>query len=1114
MSFDLNGQTLNFTGLTLSDTAGGTVKFTNTSATTAQFSFKNLTIANASGYGSTLRMDEFFGTNITAIQSGSGSFSIQSTGGNNLSVDLRGMDLDITTLTIGAAVAGNSIGKVGFTNSNTSDISTLAFTNLLILSTAGYGSTFSLDAFFGQNVSITHRNGAFNLSSTGGIAQQFDLAGKTYSFGGLTLGSVSGNTVKLSISNSSTTAGEITFKGLTVGTNNSSDNEFSGVAAGANAKVEFDGTGALVVGGNNSFRNTLTVLGGASNIYSFTTASIGASNTTTVTSNAVIVDGGTLNLNGAFNIQGGYYVNATTKSDNKLHVKNGGQVFQAAGNFATAVAAGSSLIVEGEGSLYKSLSSGSVTAANGSEIIAKDGGGIDVANTTTISSGGLLRVTGEGSYYTGGGTFTLNSGAKLEVLDAGVFTISKTGANVFAATGSVLVDNGSTIDVGGGANIFNVAGISLRHGSTMTVREKLTIGSGNTKTTQTISEGSIISTTDNTLGAFTMGTSGSEVIVTGAGSELNVAGEWSLIADSAGVINAAQGKVTVLNDGNFSLGSFGVNSSTYTLPVAGKVYFTGSGFTPVDLGKSYIANIGAGTTVVLQQGKSYNWGGGTIRVLAGGVLAGSSTNLISNGGVNLIGGEISPGDGAEIGKLTIASLNIGAPNSKMTFDIAGDQDAEYDQISTNALVTSGNAYTVALRVAEGFAATDQMAFQLLTMAVEQTNTSAISWDLTAAALTGSLDWDVTQFKETGVVSIYDVAAGGSDSRLFIGAVEPTGGQTTTLPNTRLLVGSASYMEFDLSNSGTEGTTYSITTSGSITSPDATTGTAWVDGAKIRVGFDTSTTGAKGAGTLTIDNLASTYNGSNPNSGSRDQNDKITVSNVSVVENREITAQGTADLGKMFVGHDSSEGIVGLSGGSQDDAHGTRVGLSLGSTSVTNGEVTANNSSLFGVIFSAANQVHDIRLVGNFTTSGTKTGTMNVAGLLYNAEAASVGATVDSDVSVNYSADVYQRASLFVEVPHAGPVESGESIGVRNENTSDGGKRAAAKIISSVLSGEGWGLTGLPVGSILNQNSSVTGTFGFDNALLLNGTVRTGTLTLGLEHADQTILGAGEGDLAP
>ena len=321
--------------------------------------------------------------------------------------------------------------------------------------------------------------------------------------------------------------------------------------------------------------------------------------------------------------------------------------------------------------------------------------------------------------------------------------------------------------------------------------------------------------------------------------------------------------------------------------------------------------------------------------------------------------------------------------------------------------------------------------------------------------------------------------------------------TSTVAFGRVMQGTANPTNnVTLSKSGTDTTTYTTTTIGSATVADA--GTAFASGPQsdqISVGINRSTTGAK-SGTVTVDNTASNSGGSDQ--GSADANDVISVSGT-VVANRVIEAD-SVNLGKVLVGTTTGNQASSLTT-TGVDAENTRVTVN-GTAASTGGVTVAAGSSQ---LFNDAADTIDRNVSGNFSTSGVKNVDVNLSVTGESLTGESVNA-----VTVNATADVYQAASLTAN--NSSDIATGGTITVDNADTTDGGQRAAAEIISKTISGdEGWSVSDLDAGTVITQNGSASGTATFDTTGKLNGT-HVGTLILGFQHADQTIQGTSAGDL--
>ena len=116
------------------------------------------------------------------------------------------------------------------------------------------------------------------------------------------------------------------------------------------------------------------------------------------------------------------------------------------------------------------------------------------------------------------------------------------------------------------------------------------------------------------------------------------------------------------------------------------------------------------------------------------------------------------------------------------------------------------------------------------------------------------------------------------------------------------------------------------------------------------------------------------------------------------------------------------------------------------------------------------------------------------------------ATFTEDVSVT----VIDTASMTGNT--TATIAAGEALTLTNATAGSGTQRASATVASRSLTGnEGWSVSGLTTGTSIAAGSSASGTASFDATGRLNGTY-TATLTLGLEHADQSLVGTAAGDL--
>ena len=198
----------------------------------------------------------------------------------------------------------------------------------------------------------------------------------------------------------------------------------------------------------------------------------------------------------------------------------------------------------------------------------------------------------------------------------------------------------------------------------------------------------------------------------------------------------------------------------------------------------------------------------------------------------------------------------------------------------------------------------------------------------------------------------------------------------------------------------------------------------------------------------------------------------------------------------------------VTGGSLAVSNAAPVAVAAGADSLVyeitgSGAVTATGSGTRSPLAAAA--VHPLAFDTSF--AGLRAGSLTVTTSSPQAAAARF--------SASYSIDVLDRAAVSGGSNGGGSpptIGAGGSVTVANAAAVPGTRRAAAAIASrSIVGDAGWSLRGLDVGSRFEAGGAVSGTVDFDPAGRLNGPARA-TLTLGLEHADQTLPGAGPADL--
>jgi fibronectin-binding autotransporter adhesin len=1093
---------------------------------------------------------------------------------NNVSIDALASSASTSAVTLGSgtlSLTGGSFLTFAGTISGTGGLNlggigklTLSGTNTYsgptLVNTTGAGTGLSANAVNALSAASAH---TVNGSATLFLNNVNNAIGSLAGNGTVSLGT---GTLTTGGDNSSTTfSGTISGTGgvTKVGTGTfvlSGTNGYSG-------STTINGGTLRVAGNGNIGSGSLALGGGTLN----TTASMVLSRATTLNAgtNSFNVDSGTtLEITGAINGVGGLTVAGGSGTLILTGTKGfGGGVTMNSG--ILQVAADDSLGTAGSAMTFGGGTLNSTASFTSNRPIALNAGTntFDVNSSTTLSEQGAIGGTG-GFVKQGTGTLVL-SGAN------NYFGTTTVSAGILRAGNSTALGSNSAVTVSGTLDLDNniVSVGSLAGSGTVTLGSgALTAGGNNTTTSFSGSiggSGALIKTGSGTLTlGGTNNYAGTTTISSGtlaASADQNLgAGDLRI---SSGATFASTGtfatsRTTELTGGQ---GTIDVVGSPITLTLntgivgAGSLVKSGSGTLALAAASTYAGNttIGAGTLSLITGGSiasnlvTVN-ATGTFDVTAAGYTVSTGKTLVNNGIVNgpltLSGGTIS-GSGTFNGALTIGNSSVISPGNSpgtmgtaaqtwagagiykweidqasRTLSVGKGVDAGYDWINLSGALsvsaTSGNPFVIDITgLSHGshsmgaVSAFDEARAYEWTIATASSGIS--SFDASKFTL------DATNFTNNNSVGAgtFSIATAGNDVRLvftpgpnestlFFGATPGTingATSTTSAPVAfgRVMQNSVQSSNVTLNRVGMS-TDYTIVSAGDA-STSATSPTEFnkpTASHNIDVTLNTANTGAR-SGSLTIDNIAGTS--ATDGQGSADGNDTVSVTGT-VLANRDIAQSGPAvNLGKAFVGVNTAAGSATLSGGAQDDNNATRVDINAGNAAA--GGVTVTYASGADNRFDSANESKSLGVVGNFALSGSKSGSVNAASLLGNGEAGAVGATLDTSAAVSYSAEIYQVASLSSSAV-------GLNLSIANANTSDGGQRASAKIVSRSISqgdASSWSVTNFNVGAAIAQNTSENGVASFNQTGKLNGTHRA-TFAVGLEHEDQTIVGAAPGDL--
>jgi autotransporter-associated beta strand protein len=1080
----------------------------------------------------------------SAITLGSGTLSLTGASGS--------------FLTFAGAISGTgglNVGGIGkFTLSGTN-----SYSGATLVNTTGASTGFAANAANALSAASAH---TVNGSATLFLNSFNNAVGSLAGNGTVTLGS---GTLTAGGDNSSTTfSGAIGGTGgvTKVGTGTfvlSGTNGYSGATT-------INGGTLSIAGNGNIGSGSLAIGGGTLN----TTASMVLSRATTLnagTNSFNVNSGTTLEITGAMSGSGGL----TVAGGGRL-ISTGAKLFSGGVTMNSGilqVAADDSLGTAGTALAFAGGTLNSTASFTSNRPIALNAGAntFDVNSATTLSEQGAIGGTGV-FVKQGAGTLIL-SGANDY---SGATNVE---AGILRASNATALGSNSTVTVNGTLDLDsnNVSVGSLAGSGTVTLGSGVLTAGGNNATTSFSGaiggSGALIKTGSGTLTLSGVNnyagttTISAGTLAVGAGQNLG-AGDLRIGSGStfASTGTFATNRLTELTGGQGTIEVVG-SPTTLTLNTgiigAGSLFKIGTGTLALAATSNYLGDttIGAGTLSLITGGSIPSnlvtvTPTGTFDVTVAGYTVSTGKTLLNNGTVNgplnLSGGTIS-GSGTFNGELTIGNSSVISPgNSPGTMGTAGqtwagagtykweiDQasrtlgvgkgvDSGYDWINMSGALsmsaTSGNPFVIditglshgshSMGAVAGFDEARAYEWTIATASSGISSFDASKFTLDATNFTNNNSVGTGAFSITTAGNDVRLVftPGPNESTLFFGPTPGSINGATSTTNASVAFGRVMQNSIQTSNVTLNrvgmSTDYTIAIAGDATS-NTTSPTEFnkpTTSHNIDVALNTANTGAR-SGSLTIDNLASTS--AADGQGSADGNDTVSITGT-VLANRDIAQSGSAvNLGKAFVGLNTATGSATLSGGAQDDNNATRVDINAGNAAA--GGVTVTYTSGADNRFDSASESKSLDVVGNFALSGSKSGSVNAASMLSNGETGAVGATLDTSAPVSYSAEIYQVASISSSA-------IGLNLSIANANTTDAGQRASAKIVSRSISqgdASSWSVTNFNVGTAIAQNTSENGVAAFDPTGKLNGTHRA-SFAVGLEHQDQTIVGAAPGDL--
>jgi fibronectin-binding autotransporter adhesin len=629
----------------------------------------------------------------------------------------------ITISGSGYTLAGNSIALAA---GNLSDTNTSGSNTISLAISMSATRTFSVNNS-GETLTVSGViSGAGGLIKNGGSGKLILSGANTYS--GAT--TINVGTLSISADNNlgtapgSPTAGQLTFNGGTLATTanftldanrgialssaatidvaTSTTLTYNGIVAGANALTK-SGTGALVLGGVNTYSGTTEVAAGVLNIRN--ASALGTTG-----------NGTTVDANASLQLQGGIAVGAEALTLNNAGVSGAGAIENVSGINSwsgTISLAGASTIGSTSGTI--SVSGNIDNATFGLTV----GGAGDTTLSGVISNTGALTKSGTGTLTLSGvNTFSGNTTISAGTLKLGVANAIPDGAG----KGDLVMNPSSgtaTFDLGGFSETINGlsnsgAGSSVVDNSASSTTPTLTVGGNNV--TSTFS--GVIQNTAGTLALTKTGTG--TLTLSGAnafdGSTTINAGSLSISADNnlgAAPGSATAGKLTFGGGSLATTASFTLNSnrgiafnSTGTIDVASSTTLTYGG---IAAGSGGLAKSNAGTLIL----SGANTFSGATTINAGTISIAADNNLGTAPG-SAVTGQLTFGGGtlATTVSFTLNSNRGIAFNSTATIDVASSTTLTYGGIaagsggltktSAGILVLNGNnTYTGTTTVSAG-----------------------------------------------------------------------------------------------------------------------------------------------------------------------------------------------------------------------------------------------------------------------------------------------------------------------------------------------------------------------------------------------------------------------------
>jgi fibronectin-binding autotransporter adhesin len=720
--------------------------------------------------------------------------------------------------------------------------------------------------------------------------------------------------------------------------------------------------GNLLVTGTNTYTSGVTVSGGVLQVGSTTGLGFGGLQTTS-TGTTTVASGFTLDLNGTSGVNEPITLSGTGIGGNGALINNSltpasidngiAGIAVAATGSGSGFSTAPTVAISGTGAGATAIASLGITAATIGTVtvtgtytapptVAITGGG-GTGATATVSNAGVITITNAGTGYTSAPTITFTGG---------------TGGTSMAATSN--------------ATSFTVGGLSLTAaGSGYTGTPTFTFNGGAATATPTLS--SVILAADSSIGGSGNFTINSVVSQSGGTRALTKVGagtvtlggtntyagattvsSGTLSINSTGTINSTSG--VTIGSGNFNYNS----ATTLSQPVS----FSGTGGT-----LSGIGSIGTAVTVTSGNKLSPGNSPGTMTFGSGLTIAPGATFQWENNLANALGTANTNWDVANVtgGTTTISSTPTSGSQLQLSFTDSGTSfgDSFWDAPHSWNFITGVSAPV-------GLFDISNISISVAGSPIGAGNTISGQGSFSTVAVGNNLQLQ------------WQTLVTGNDSQILISStpttsIPATGVSTKNIALTSVFVGGASTTASQtLGKTGTDGTTYTVTSAGNIASTTFVSGSFGANGqnASGTITLANATSGAK-SGTVTIDNTAA--DSLSAGLGSGDGNDVFTVTQ-NVFQTASLTGA-------------ASGGNLNLTNAASTDG-GQRAGITISGFTLSNAATDNRRSSNFNAPVLAGGGVVGDATASNVTaTVGTyslKSDRLNNASVSYRATATATG----------------------------------------------------------------------------------------------------------------------------